>query len=478
MNISPIKFFQNNINCQTKDCKKPNAQNVTNNIELPGYNVAFGALIKDYDKNPLVNLKKEDRQEVIFNVDSLLEAARVHDEVKVKYVMDDLFKKYGNINQVHKYIITQGINVKDRQGKRIEPNYIYWKSYFDHLDAFFKHDATRKRKYLSMAIFTKNENLNNLVHASINKNTHMGNGIIPLVFDATKEFPTLQAKILESKNFQGRSIGDRILPILNNGNDAKKINEVLNELCTRTKAINRTASINLLELNKQILEQDNKEVLEALLSKECVCYGELSKENRQNSYTSLNSEDFRRLDNLSKEITVHGGTLTKDVVLTNTPPVEMKYMCLHDKESYMDVNKRDILRLCKFFNDCVDSDELEKFYTSADHKGRYISSSLCKSAEGLKLMNEACSKRGARVLYNIYMHKDKDGKTMADYMLMSDDELRQETIDELNDTLIDICASCLPVKELKALKDTYADFLDSRMQKIADEIDVRVKKAA
>lgn len=470
MNISPVSFRQNNLNLLKNNSKTPKTNNYTNNFTLPNYNsVSFKALIKDYGQNPIIAFSKEEKEEMNSYADNMLEFSRIGDEQSVNSIMKKFFEKYGNNEQAHKYIISKGINTKNKRGDRILPEYTYMKAYFDNVNEMFKNDRKKARKYLSLALFTKNENNNTLAFASANTNKNM----VKMILEKIEDFPDLQAKVLMDRNYMGQSLGQKVL--FSQSQDGKKVNEVLNKLCSKTKSISRSASIDLLRINHQILDEENQEVLEALLSKDCVCYGELSKAYMQKSYTSLTSKDFERLDELAKQITIHGGTLTKGVVLTDVPSVEMMYMCIGDKESYLDADSVDVLKIFEFFNESVDVGEFSRFLTTQDSKGRCVASALCKSPRGLQLINESGLKYGSKTLYNTYMHKDIDGKTIADYMLSNKDALTDASIKALNDGLIDICASGIAVKDLKALKDTYENLLDYRMKKIGDEIDKRVR---
>lgn len=469
MKITPVVSFGTNRADFAK--KKPETATqsaASSDYKLSGYNVAFGALIKEYDANPAVLLTPEEKADLDKDIHTLLTyegSEAMYSESRE--IMKNMLTKY-NSRKAAKYIVSRGIN-KPAGDKRHEPYVDFMKAYLDTVNLLFQSSPNKARDYLSYALFLRNEDGKTLIHASANKSCMSGNGMIPAIFEATNKFPKLQQRILLDKNSMGQTIGKRM--ILPRGADGVAVNDALTLLASQTRTLSRTESIELLKANEDVLNEHNKVVLEALLSESCLCSGELSQEELRQSYTSLNNKAFSRLDKLSDEITIHGCKPSDGLVLSNTPSVEMVYMCLRNKETWMETDKVDTRRLCTFFNEYANRDDLVKFYTTPDERGRYVASALVATNNGINDMNMALLPEHKRELYDIYMHKDRDGKTLADYI--GKKPKQPSVVKAINDAFVDLCAadSGITHRELYALVKKYDGLFDSRMKRIASELE-------
>lgn len=463
MNIAPISSVSfNRINFKKQNDTQNNT--TSNTFDLPRYNVAFGALIKQFDRNPSVTLEKEIKQSVTKDVEEMFKQKPTKENFEKS--LSALFEKYKKTPPVMKDILSQGIMEEDEKARNE-----FVKAYFSTINSHFDSDKRKKRIYFNMALDCKDAKGKSIPHKFLNTGYKYNDCVLTSIFESLNDYPNLQIKILKDKNDRGETIGDRLAFMHTSNEDKEAINAVLYKLCARTRSINRNDCLELLRNNVSILDEDNKQVVAALSSDECYCAGELTKEEMRKSFESLDNKAFDKLNKDSRNITVRGA-IPIDNRFASYTPIEMSYMCLIGSEVYSDSDVSDVVKLCHFYNRYCENRDLVDFYTLADAKGRYVASSLVKSKEGIKNMNKTLKKNN-EVLLDIYTHKDKDGKTLADYA--KENDATPESIEAINEQLVEFCSAKnhLSMRKLMKIINEYSDILNPNMKNIKRHIQER-----
>lgn len=288
--VSSANFSGINRNSKDSSFNKTNTPNTVsknnvNSYQLPGYNVSFGALIKSYDKNPGVMLDREQRKVLDDEIQDIIKYEGTK-STEIKENMTALFEKYQDNKAAMQYILVRGINKPVTKKSKFtgkdetvyEPYMDYVKTYLDTVNSYFGDNPRKRRQYLRTALFTKNLNGNTLAHATLRPAGPTSAGLLSVIFDETMKDPDIQVKILKDarKTKFGdkeitETIGERMAKVLPGTEDGEIINDALYRLCAQTRAINRKDSIDLLIENQGVLDKQNKEVLEALQSNDCIC---------------------------------------------------------------------------------------------------------------------------------------------------------------------------------------------------------------
>lgn len=268
MQVSPVSFASfGRINKNTPAAAAPAntaPKSNTGLYNLPGYNVSFGTLIKEYNKNPGVMLDSENKKTIQELSSRAIDWAG-DCEGQDFQAMEDLLEKYKNNVAATRYFVRLGMEQKE---KKDAIHYI--NSFVDTINKHFSDKPSKKKKHLDALISTKNKDGESIIHTYADGKNMISTGFLPHLLKSIENFPDLQIKVLRQENKNGYTLGNQ-LAMLSSSEDGQAINNTLYKLCAKTRLVSRKESIKLLEENMKILNQDNKEVLEALRSKDCIC---------------------------------------------------------------------------------------------------------------------------------------------------------------------------------------------------------------
>ncbi len=470
MNITPLQLFRasgaNLVKNKIND-NNPNSQN-QKSPDLLGsaFAPSFKALIVKYDKNSSVVLDDKDKEEIDTGIRNLIITSR--DNYK-NTVLQELFDKYKDNENAMRYILTEGC---ENYGRYKICASDFMKLYLDNIETYFSDNAPMKEEYIEQTLLTKNNNDSTLLETFMEIPKETENAIY-CALNCTDEFPELQAKILTKKEEgTNKTLVDKLEKIGEEKNP--ELQKRLFKLAARTDLLDRQSSIELLEASKAAIDEEdekdpNKQALDALKSEECSCLSDYFAKNSALSFAAINSEKMKELDAISNSIVQQGDSYEPSVPLSLSP-VQMAYLCLSKRSSYKDLTSRTVA-ITDYITKHSTRAKLAAFYAIEDNKGRLPVSAYLDNKEQLEKMNKTLAKYDTKTLYNIYMHKDKEGKTIADYLLEAP-SIDENVLDEVNNALIDICSSNyqLNSKDLNNLFDTYEVLFNPAMERVKDSI--------
>ncbi len=266
-NNSRVNLKQNNFN------KSYNANNTSNlnTYKLPGYNVSFGAMIQEYNKNPGVLLNREEREEIKDAAIAAMSYSGDPDHHDME-ILDKIFEKYGENTTAIQYLAHFALRQNTNDRITNKQNAMYLNAILDTINNHFADNEDKRKKNLDAMLCVKNIDGNTLMHAYTKGYEMTSVGLLPHLLESLSDFPDLQLKALEQKNKYGKTVGQIVTN--HRSEDGIAINDTLYKLCARSINPDRNHSIELLSKNERVLNEGNKEVLEALQSDECICEGE------------------------------------------------------------------------------------------------------------------------------------------------------------------------------------------------------------
>ncbi len=461
------KAFSLNTN---KTLSSNNQQNNENrkSYQLLGSNFApsFKALIVKYDKNSALALDDKDKEEIKRGINDIILTSR---EKHRNETLLGLFDKYKNNESAMRYILVEGC---ENYGRYKICASDFMRIYLDNIETYFNDNKTLKEGYIKQTLLAKNDSDRTLLETFMSTPKETDNAI-HCAFNYTEEFPELQAQILTKKEEgTNRSLIDMYKET---GAELDiEFQKRLFKIATRMDILDREKSIELLEAAKSAIDKDDdkdliKQALEALKSKDCYCSNDYFGKNPSKSFATINSEKMKELDKISDEIFQQGDEFELDTPFSLTP-VQMAYLCLRKRKSYTDSTVR-TTAISDYITKHTTKEKLAQFYTIEDNLGKLPASAYIKDKNQLEKMNGMLAKFDVKTLYDIYMHKDKQGKTLADYVLETP-KMDESVVDEINNGLIDICNANYKIgqEKLKELFDTYEVLFNPMMERVQNNI--------
>ncbi len=133
-------------------------------------------------------------------------------------------------------------------------------------------------------------------------------------------------------------------------------------------------------------------------------------------------------------------------------------------------NSYTLTQTCRCLNNLCKPESVALFHNIPDTNGRYVSSLLTKAGD-IEDLNDTLAAYPA-VLYNVYMHKDNEGKIFGDYIKEAlkgmNDKSAEYTLEAINEGLHMLCCTKnnVPPAGQNALLNSYKDLLSPSMQDV------------